>query len=74
VIQGNGVLPNILVPLSGEQERAVAALRNNDKIQPAEANGIIKSKDLQMMRGIDALKGVMIYAQQSAPKGDAVKK
>jgi carboxyl-terminal processing protease len=74
VIQGNGVLPNILVPLSGEQERAVAALRNNDKIQPAEANGIIKSKDLQMMRGIDALKGVMIYAQQSVPKGDAVKK
>ena len=52
----------------------MAALRNNDKIQPAEANGIIKSKDLQMMRGIDALKGVMIYAQQSAPKGDAVKK
>ena len=74
VIQGNGVTPNILVPLSGEQERAVAALRNNDKIQPAEADGIIKSKDLQMMRGIDALKGVMIYAQQSTPKGDAVKK
>lgn len=74
VIQGNGVVPNIMVPLSGEQERAVAALRNNDKIQPAEANGIIKTKDLQMMRGIDALKGVMIYAQQSAPKGDAVKK
>ncbi len=74
VIQGNGVVPNILVPLSTEQERAVAALRNNDKIQSAEANGIIKSKDLQMMRGIDALKGVMIYAQQTAPKGDAVKK
>jgi carboxyl-terminal processing protease len=74
VIQGNGVVPNILVPLSGEQERAVAALRNNDKVQPAEVNGIIKSKDLQMMRGIDALKGVMIYAQQSTPKGDAVKK
>ena len=60
VIQGNGVAPNILVPLSAEQERAVAALRNNDKIQSTEANGIIKSKDLQMMRGIDALKGVMI--------------
>src|SRR5881275_1504863 len=71
VIQGNGVVPNILVPLSTEQERAVAALRNNDKIQSAEATGMIKSKDLQMMRGIDALKGVMIYAQQSAPKGDA---
>ena len=74
VIQGNGVVPNILVPLSNEQGRAVAALRNNDKVQPAEATGVIKSKDLQMMRGIDALKGVMIYAQQSTPNGDAVKK
>ena len=74
VIQGNGVVPNILVPLSSEQDRAVAALRNNDKIQPTEATSIIRSKDLQMMRGIDALKGIMIYAQQTAPKGDAVKK
>jgi carboxyl-terminal processing protease len=74
VIQGNGVVPNILVPLSPEQDRAVTALRNNDKVPSAEANGIIKSKDLQMMRGLDALKGVMIYAQQTTPKGDAVKK
>ena len=74
MIQGNGVVPNILVPLTPEQDRAVAALRNNDKIQPAEANDIIKSKDPQMMRAIDALKGVMIYAQQTTPKVDAVKK
>ena len=74
VIQGNGVVPNILVPLTPEQERAVASLRNNDKVPPTEATSIIKSKDLQMMRGIDALKGVMIYAQQTAPKGSAVKK
>ena len=74
VIQGNGVVPNILVPLSTEQDRAVTALRNNDKLPSADANGIIKSKDLQLMRGIDALKGVMIYAQQATPKGDAVKK
>ncbi len=74
VIQGNGVVPNILVPLTPEQERAVASLRNNDKVPATEATSIIKSKDLQMMRGIDALKGVMIYAQQTAPKGSAVKK
>ena len=36
VIQGNGVVPNILVPLTPEQDRAVASLRNNDKIQPAK--------------------------------------
>jgi len=74
VIQGNGVVPNILVPLTPEQDRAVASLRNNDKIQPAEATRIIKSQDLQMMRAIDALKGVMIYAQQTSPNIDAVKK
>ena len=74
VIQGNGVVPNILVPLTPEQERAVASLRNNDKISPTEATSIIRSKDLQMMRGIDALKGVMIYAQETGPKGSAVKK
>ena len=74
VIQGNGVTPNILVPLTSEQDRAVANLRGNDKIQSAEAISLIKEKDLQMMRAIDALKGVMIYAQQTAPKVDAVKK
>ncbi|HEX4665566.1 MAG TPA: S41 family peptidase [Chthoniobacterales bacterium] len=74
VIQGNGVVPNILVPLTPEQDRAVAAMRSNDKIPPPEAISLIKTKDLQLMRGIDALKGVMIYAQQAAPKGNPVKK
>jgi hypothetical protein len=27
-----------------------------------------------MLRAIDALKGVMIYAQQNAPKAEAIKK
>jgi carboxyl-terminal processing protease len=74
VIQGNGVVPNILVPLTSEQDRAVSSLRNDPKISPADAVNLIKTKDLQLMRGIDALKGVMIYAQQNAPKGNTVKK
>jgi carboxyl-terminal processing protease len=74
VIQGNGVLPNILVPLSPEQDRAVATLRNSDKIGASDAVEMIKSKDVQLMRGIDALKGVMIYAQQTTPKINAIKK
>jgi carboxyl-terminal processing protease len=74
VIQGNGVVPNILVPLTPEQDRAVATLRNNDKLPPPEAISLIKTKDPQLMRGIDAIKGVMIYAQQSAPKANSVKK
>ena len=74
VIQGNGVTPNIRVPMSAEQERSLFTLRNSGNTKPEEEKDIIKSKDAQLVRAIDALKGVMIYAQQSAPKGQAVKK
>lgn len=74
VIHGNGVTPNIRVPMSAEQERALSALRSAENIKPEEEKEIIKTRDPQMLRAIDALKGVMIYAQQNGPKGDAVKK
>jgi len=75
VIQGNGVTPNIRVGMTAEQERALYTLRNNaGNVKPDDETNIIKTKDPQMLRAIDALKGVMIYAQQSAPKAEAVKK
>jgi carboxyl-terminal processing protease len=74
VIQGNGVTPNIRVGMTAEQERALYALRNSGSDKPEDETNIIKTKDPQMLRAIDALKGVMIYAQQSAPKAEAVKK
>jgi carboxyl-terminal processing protease len=74
VIQGNGVTPNIRVPMTTEQERTLFTLRNAENVKPDEEKNIIKTKDPQMLRAIDALKGVMIYAQQNAPKTDAVKK
>ena len=74
VIQGNGVTPNIRVAMTAEQERSLFALRNAGNIKPEEEMNIIKTKDAQLLRAIDALKGVMIYAQQSAPKAEAVKK
>jgi carboxyl-terminal processing protease len=74
VIQGNGVTPNIRVGMTPEQERALYALRNTGSSKPEEETNIIKTKDPQMLRAIDALKGVMLYAQQSAPKAEAVKK
>src|SRR5438045_2782997 len=70
VIHGNGVTPNIRVPMSAEQERALFALRSGESIKPEEDKEIIKTRDPQMLRAIDALKGVMIYAQQHAPKSD----
>src|SRR5213596_3524167 len=74
VIQGNGVTPNIRVVMTPDQERALFAFRSAENIKPEEEMNIIKTKDAQLLRAIDALKGVMIYAQQSAPKPEAVKK
>ncbi len=74
VIHANGVVPNIRVPLSVEQERAFAAMRSAENIKPEEEKNLIKAKDPQLLRAIDALKGVMVYAQENAPKVDPVKK
>src|SRR6266705_1364058 len=75
VIHGNGVAPNIRVPMSVEQERQLFIARSSgDTIKPEDDKNFIKSTDPQMLRAIDALKGVMIYAQQNALKGEAIKK
>jgi carboxyl-terminal processing protease len=74
VIQGNGVTPNIRVAMTAEQERALFALRNAENVKPEDEKNIIRTKDPQMLRAIDALKGVMIYVQQNAPKAEAVRK
>jgi carboxyl-terminal processing protease len=74
VIQGNGVTPNIRVALTAEQERSLFVLRSAGNMKPEDEKNIIKARDPQMLRAIDALKGVMIYAQENAPKAQAVKK
>lgn len=74
VIQGNGVTPNIRVAVTADQERSLSALRNSGNMRPEDEKSIIKTRDPQMLRAIDALKGVMIYAQENAPKAQAVKK
>jgi carboxyl-terminal processing protease len=74
VIQGNGVTPNIRVGMTAEQERSLFALRNAGNMKPEEEKSVIKARDPQMLRAIDALKGVMIYAQENPPKAQAVKK
>jgi carboxyl-terminal processing protease len=74
VIHGNGVTPNIRVPISAEQERILFAARSTDNIKPEDEKNLIKTKDPQMLRAIDALKGVMIYAQQNGAKSEPVKK
>jgi carboxyl-terminal processing protease len=74
VIHGAGVAPNIRVPMTLEQERALFAMRSAENMKPEEEKALIKTKDPQLLRAIDALKGVMVYAQDSAPKTEPVKK
>ena len=75
VINGNGVTPNIRVPMTAEQERALFTMRSTENAKAAEDKNVIKARDPQTLRAIDALKGVMIYAQQNGPnKGDTIKK
>ena len=74
VIHAQGVAPNIRVPMTAEQERALFQARSTENLKPEEEKNLIKTKDTQMLRAIDALKGVMIYAQETSPKVDAVKK
>ena len=71
VIHGNGVTPNIRVPMTSEQERILFVTRSSE-VKPEDEKNLIKTRDPQMLRAIDALKGVMIYAQQN--KTEPVKK
>src|ERR1700704_4554262 len=74
VIHGNGVAPNIRVPMSAEQERALFAMRSAGNMKPEEEKNLIKTKDPQLLRAIDALKGVMVYAQENSSPADSTKK
>jgi carboxyl-terminal processing protease len=74
VIHGNGVTPNIRVPMTTEQERVLFVSRSGGELKPDDEKNLIKNKDPQMLRAIDALKGVMIYAQQNSSKPEAVKR
>ena len=49
-------------------------MRNTDNLKPEEEKNLIKTKDPQLLRAIDALKGVMVYAQENTPKAEPVKK
>jgi carboxyl-terminal processing protease len=74
VINGNGVAPNIRVDMTPEQERQLFIGRNNAPPSATEDKNLIRKRDPQILRAIDALKGVMIYAQLNTGKVEPVKK
>jgi carboxyl-terminal processing protease len=74
VIHGNGVAPDVMVPMSPEQERALFVARSAERLKPQEETELLKARDPQLMRALDSLKGVMIYADASAPKSERARK
>ncbi len=45
VIHAQGVAPNIRVPISAEQERALFSARSSDNLKPEDEKNLIKTKD-----------------------------
>src|SRR5437870_3133327 len=74
VIQGNGVAPNIRVPMSAEQERALFALRSGDSVKPEEDKDIIKTRDPQSPRAIISCTHRACSNARCAPPGSTSRK
>ncbi len=71
VIHEHGVTPTIRATMTPEQERALMLLRREDSMTEAERKDLASFRDPQLDRAVDALKGVMIYAEKSGEKKPA---
>jgi carboxyl-terminal processing protease len=66
VIHEHGVAPTIRATLTQEQERMLMAQRNEESLTEAQRKDLQGFRDTQLDRAVDALKGVMIYAEKTA--------
>jgi carboxyl-terminal processing protease len=71
VIHEHGVTPDIMVPISEEDERKLAEQRARAGLPPAPVTAydesgkeVQKIGDVQLDRAIDVLKGVKLFAKQ----------
>jgi carboxyl-terminal processing protease len=67
VIHEHGVSPTIRATLTAEQERQLMVQRREDSAIDPERKESANFRDTQLERAVDALKGVMIYADKTAP-------
>jgi carboxyl-terminal processing protease len=66
VIHEHGVKPDIIVPVSDEDETKLAVQRNRGDVPVEEgAEKIEKIPDIQLERAIDVIKGVKLFAKQA---------
>ncbi len=74
VIHEHGVAPNILATLTPDQERQLLLARREELLSDVDKKELVGFHDTQLERAVDALKGVMIYAERTLPKDKAAKK
>jgi carboxyl-terminal processing protease len=67
VIHEHGVAPTIRATLSPEQERMLMLQRREDLSVDPERKELTGFRDTQLERAVDAIKGVMIYAEKTGP-------
>ncbi|MBI5775211.1 MAG: S41 family peptidase [Verrucomicrobia bacterium] len=66
VIHEKGITPDILVPMSDEQERDLALKRSPggaDALDEKDRERVKNARDLQLERALDVLKGIAFYSQ-----------
>jgi carboxyl-terminal processing protease len=70
VIHEHGITPDIIVPMTDQQEMDLFRKRvpgGLESLDEEDRERIQNSRDPQMERSIDLLKGVLLYTQRSAP-------
>jgi carboxyl-terminal processing protease len=68
VIHEEGITPNISVPMTDEEERAVLLQRTPgglESLDPKDRDRVADTRDPQLDRAMDLLKGITIFAQRS---------
>jgi carboxyl-terminal processing protease len=68
VIHEHGVAPTILAPMSLDQERSLLVQRREDLTDEQRTKEFANFHDTQLDRAVDALKGVLVYAQHTGGK------
>ena len=68
VIHEHGVTPTILAPMSLDQERSLILQRREDLPDEQRKKDLANFRDTQLDRAVDALKGVLVYAQRAGGK------
>ncbi len=72
VIHGNGITPDVAVPMSADEERYYAIKRSGaplDGLDEKERELVTKARDLQLERATDMLKGILLYDKHGKPAG-----